>query len=53
LVVVNPRAKAATLEVAGLAGARLLAGHGGVAIGTDVVSAEPFSYGVFELAEPR
>ncbi len=53
LVVVNPRAKAASLDVAGLTGARLLAGHGGVAIGTDTLDVEPFSYGVFELAEPR
>jgi maltose alpha-D-glucosyltransferase/alpha-amylase len=53
LVVVNPRAKAASLDVAGLAEARLLAGHGGVAIGTHAIDVEPFSYGVFELAEPR
>jgi maltose alpha-D-glucosyltransferase / alpha-amylase len=53
LVVVNPRDTTASLEVPGFSGARLLVGHGGVAIGAEGIEAEPFSYGVFELVEPR
>ena len=53
LIVVNPGSKAVSLDVVGLSGARLLAGHGAVAIGTETIQTEPFSYGVFELNEPR
>jgi maltose alpha-D-glucosyltransferase/alpha-amylase len=53
LVVVNPGSKAASLDAPDLSGARPLAGYGGVVLASEAIHAEPFSYGVFELAGPR